>query len=929
MTEWEQALLDLENEPENEELIHQMFRAIHTLKGSAGFIGFGKLQKVCHDLESALQEIRDGTARLDSETIDLLFSGLDLCTRMVSAFASGEQFDEDIGEFLGQLWEQSPQSKLVEKALSGGSSSEDHAGGEGEQPADSSPESSVPQKRFQLKLHIQASGREAYLRAFLIRNRLSAIGTVICEDPPPEILRESGGRFEYTVLVETTNNETAVREALNVDQLEIMGFVEYDGRAAPGETAQHAEGSDGQAPTARVEEVVRVSVERLDTLLNLVGELVIQNSGFITIAGELKSQYGKTPQILDLEAKTELLSKITRDLQDGIMKVRMLPVSTVFNRFYRVVRDLAKDRRKEITLQVYGEETEIDKKVMDRIGDPLVHLIRNAADHGIESREERLAAGKAPVGLIRLGAYQEGDHICIEVSDDGRGLDKNGVLRKAVETRLVRPEEAQGLSDEQILSLIFLPGFSTAREVSQVSGRGVGMDVVKRAIEGMDGSIRIRSSAGRGTSVTISLPLTMAIIPAVLVGVSGSTLAIPLSAVKEVLKLGEAELRSVGTRPAIRLRDEVLAVVYLREALQLDGNGGGSPEDRLPIVIVDYEEKKIGLEVDRVLGTGEIVIKSLSRHYREIDGLIGASILGNGRIALIVDVEAMVRQYYHSDSLEHSFTDSSIFSFQDRRPGGPKARVPATVGPEPEAAIEADGADAAADRPCDEATSDPAAEANVPAASEEDPLADPVAELNSGRGALLEEINNEGAVQASMALSRLTSREIRVSFPESQIIKLGEIPDLLGGPEAPVGGIYVGIEGDLEGGIMMVLPATGMLAFHDQMYGHPQGTCQCIEQVDMSAISELGNILAASFINAISNGTKLTVKSDSPEISVDMCEPVIDSVLARFSQPGERILFTKALIYSEGSDEVACHLLMFLVPESMRALSEVLLDGVD
>ena len=193
----------------------------------------------------------------------------------------------------------------------------------------------------------------------------------------------------------------------------------------------------------------------------------------------------------------------------------------------------------------------------------------------------------------------------------------------------------------------------------------------------------------------------------------------------------------------------------------------------------------------------------------------------------------------------------------------------------------------------------------------------------------VKEINNEGAVQASMALSRLTSREIRVSFPESQIIKLGEIPDLLGGPEAPVGGIYVGIEGDLEGGIMMVLPATGMLAFHDQMYGHPQGTCQCIEQVDMSAISELGNILAASFINAISNGTKLTVKSDSPEISVDMCEPVIDSVLARFSQPGERILFTKALIYSEGSDEVACHLLMFLVPESMRALSEVLLDGVD
>ncbi len=346
----------------------------------------------------------------------------------------------------------------------------------------------------------------------------------------------------------------------------------------PSGTAAVREAHEQFSQGSRADEVVRVSVEKLDTLLNLVGELVIHNSGFIATTQLLKEEYGKARFIYDLEEKTEALTAITRELQDGIMKARMLPIANVFNRFRRVVRDLAKASGKTIILDVFGEETEIDKKVIDRIGEPLVHLVRNSVDHGLETSAERTAAGKPAAGTIRLGAFQEGDHICIEISDDGKGLDREAILRKALEKGLISSEEAPRASAEQVLNFIFLPGFSTARTVTDISGRGVGMDAVKRAVDEMSGNLRVRSTPRVGTTVTISLPLTMAIITAVLVEVSGSTYAIPLSAVREILKASESILRTVGNHNVILLRSEVLALVNLASALQ-DGSAddGMSP----------------------------------------------------------------------------------------------------------------------------------------------------------------------------------------------------------------------------------------------------------------------------------------------------------------------------------------------------------------
>jgi len=430
----------------------------------------------------------------------------------------------------------------------------------------------------------------------------------------------------------------------------------------------------------------------------------------------------------------------------------------------------------------------------------------------------------------------------------------------------------------------------------------------------------------------------------------------------------ETELKTIGTQPVVRLREEVLAMVHMQEALDLGGNDHLKIEDsRLPVVVVEYEGKKIGLGVDRVIGTGEIVIKSLSRHYREIEGLIGASILGNGKIALIVDVEAMVRLYHHADGDERAFTGSNIFNFQARashsdgisgvrEPSNNESEVDKTkeVVEEGEAPKEGDirteeyegsvppgGAVAegeeipeSGDNVLDvaiETADEPKSEEQVGETHEEadgtsqsfspEELAQ---ELSKGTGVLLEEIHNTGAIQASMSISQLTGQEIRISFPESQIVTLREVANNLGGEEAPVGGIYVGLTGELAGGMLIVLPQENLFKFHELLYQQPSGTCTSLEEVDLSGISELGNILSASFINAISNEAKLGLKNETPEISVDMCLSVIDSVLARFNQPGEHILLTKALLFSGETEEVVCHLLLFLEPESLQKLMDVL-----
>ena len=895
LREWEESLLALEKNPGDGEQLNRMFRVIHTMKGSAGFIGYDALQKVAHDLESSLQQVREGNGSLDSATSSFLFEGHDLCRSMIDAFTEGREAPVDAAGFLSRL-----------AALRSGTPSVPIGGSSA---------------TCRLSIRIDGPTREAYLRSFIVKNRLERHGRILAVDPSPDSVKDSSGPFVYVVTLETAALPETIPGCISVDQVSVSleAAAEPTGAADPSAAAA----GEREGKTARAEEVVRVSVQKLDTLLNLVGELVIHNSGFVTTAQKLREEHGKTPSVSDLEQKTEALSAITRDLQQGIMKARMLPVANVFERFHRVVRDLSKASGKPVALEIFGEETEIDKKVIDRISEPLVHLIRNAVDHGIEPAEERAARGKPPEGRVRLAAYQDGDHICIEVSDDGRGLNRDSILRKALEKGLIEPEEASTASTERILGFIFLPGFSTAERISDISGRGVGMDAVKSAVQEMNGRLRVRS-ASSGTTVTITLPLTMAIISALLVEVLDSTFAIPLSAVREILKIRAEALKSAGGRRVIRLREEVLALVKLGSALETERDA--RPEaasNGTPVVVVDFEGRRIGLEVEKILGTREVVIKSLSRHYREIDGLIGASILGNGKIALIVDVETLISRHCFGADPGGKMSQKGIVDIEAIDYQSPQSARTFAPGPSgPPTGGQAAAVPTATPSPASEplAASPPAEEPSGP----ETYLGELARKAINSEGTSLEEVNNASAIQASVSLSQFMGREVRVSFPESRLIRVAEVAEAMGGEETTVGGIYVEVRGDLVGGILLVLPFANLLEMDDLLHGRPRGTARDLSSVDLSALCEMGNILAASFIDTMADRTRLAVASGVPEISVDMCLPVIDSVLARFNQPGDEILVTQAILYGSGSETVVCNLMLFLEPASLQKLMDAL-----
>jgi chemotaxis protein histidine kinase CheA len=893
LAEWERSLLALECRPGDAEQVNGLFRAIHTLKGSAGFLGFDGLARIAHALESRLAEVRDGVRTLDQPQLDGLFAGLDACRTLVGDFADGRPASVDAAEFLRQLAIQ-PCAPAPAPAA----------------PAARPDVGCQPGERLvPVGLHIDGASREAWLRSLLVKARLERLGRIASVTPSPEELRDGGGRFAYTIVLATSQDDAAIRDALTLDQVEVTSL--GDG-AAREPAASQAPSTAVAAPPEHAAEVVRVSVEKLDTLLNLVGELVIQNSGFAVVADTLRGELGRSPLVADLEQRTGSLARIVKELQDGIMKARMLPVSSVFNRFHRVVRDLAKIGGKAVTLEVRGEETEIDKKVIDRIGEPLVHLVRNAVDHGLETAAERAAAGKPAEGRVRLSAYQEGDRICIEVADDGRGLDRAAIARKAIEKGLISETDSAAASDDRVLSFIFLPGFSTAQKVSDISGRGVGMDVVRRVVEDMGGGVRVHSTPGAGTTVTIALPLTMSIISAVLVEVDGSLFAIPLSSVREIVKSAPSLVATVGTRRVVHLREEVFTLAHLGRILRGERDtDGGSGSEGHPIVVVDNEGRTVGLEVDRIEGTREIVIKSLGRHYREIEGLIGASILGSGRIALIVDVESLIG-LCRTDGGEASASEAR-FTVRELAPTGAPADAAPSAGAPAETAVTAPDTAAPAD-----------ASNDAPA----DQLDEAAERLLHAQGTILEEIHNSGAIQASLSLSELTGSEIRVSFPESRLAPLGDISGGLGGAESVVGGVYVGVTGDLDAGILLVVPRAPLFALDDLLHRRPAGTTERIEDADLSALGEAANLVAAAFVNAMAAAAGLRLGMLVPEITVDMCQAVLDSVLARFDRAGDRVLLTQAVIQWGAETPMGCDLLVLLEPASLERLVAALQAGV-
>jgi len=555
----------LESSPDDPDLLNEIFRAAHTIKGTSSFLGFEQVTTLTHRMEDILNKLRKGEMRLSSEIMDTLLDSLDILKGLLEKIREGDLSEEDLTDIVGRL----------NTVLGADDEADEYCPSEpAEEPRTAEP---LPEPDEQL---------------------LAALAET------PESKPDQSG----------------------------------EAAAAPSTPSDDQSGG-GKAPVKRkhTDPTIRVDVERLDALMNMVGELVLGRNSLMQSIGKLQEEHEGDYQLETVSQSAVAVNFITTELQMSVMKMRMQPVGKVFNRFPRLVRDLARDAQKQIELEISGESTELDKSVIEEIGDPLVHIIRNSCDHGLELPQERTAKGKPAVGTVQLQASQEGSNIIIKIIDDGRGFDVDAIRSKAVERGLATRSDVDRMSDRDVFKFIFEAGFSTAKKITDVSGRGVGMDVVRSNIEKLNGMVELDSVKDEGTTITIKLPLTLAIIQGLLVQCEEEVFILPLSSVVETVKTDQSDIHYVNKRPVLCLRDEIIPICNLSQMLRRGYDSFTLTE--LPyIVIVGLAEKKIGLIVDRFLGQEEVVIKSLGSYLGSTEGVAGATILGDGRIRLIVDI---------------------------------------------------------------------------------------------------------------------------------------------------------------------------------------------------------------------------------------------------------------------------------------------------
>ncbi len=589
----DQDLIELENNPKDLDLLNRIFRVAHTIKGSSSFLGFDVLTRLTHNMEDVLNKARKGDLEITHEVMDVILESVDLMKALLEAIKDSGSDDRGI--------EIDNTVKKLE-AVSNGESLSDVA-----QEEEKQEENGGEEKDYS---NLSAQEVEAEIERLLAE-------------------RQEQDRQKRKAKKQA-QQEKAI-EAKVEEKIEKKTEKEIKKAEAPKEE---------RVPTTSIEQTVRVDVKRLDHLMNLIGELVLGKNRLLRIHGDISDKYNNNTLSEELNQIVSSISTVTTDLQLAVMKTRMLPIVKVFNKFPRMVRDLSRELGKSIELIMSGEETELDKSIIEEIGDPLVHIIRNSCDHGIESPEVRAERGKSETGKIILKAYNEGNHIVIEIQDDGKGLDPEALKSKALEKGLITDRDVATMSDKEAFSLIFKAGFSTAAAITNISGRGVGMDVVKTNIEKLNGIIDVESQLGLGTTLKLKIPLTLAIIQALIVGVQEEFYAIPLSSVLETVRISQEEIYTVDGKSVLRLRDEVLPLVHMSSIFEVKNDFGSAKE--IYVVIIGLAEQKIGMIVDCLIGQEEVVIKSLGEYLKNIQGIAGATVRGDGKITLIVDVVAIM-----------------------------------------------------------------------------------------------------------------------------------------------------------------------------------------------------------------------------------------------------------------------------------------------
>ncbi|MGN8375385.1 chemotaxis histidine kinase/response regulator CheAY2 [Helicobacter pylori] len=627
----DQDLVELEHNPEDLDLLNRIFRVAHTIKGSSSFLNLNILTHLTHNMEDVLNRARKGEIKITPDIMDVVLRSIDLMkTLLVTIRDTGSDTnngkENEIEEAVKQLQAITSQNLESTKETSG--------------------TKEAPQKEN--KEEAKEENKENKAKTPTAEN--SASDNPLADEPDLDYANMSAEEVEAEIERLLNKRQEADKERRAQKKQEAKQEVTPTKEPPKTETPKapktetkakaKADTEENKAPSIGVEQTVRVDVRRLDHLMNLIGELVLGKNRLIRIYGDVEERYDGEKFLEELNQVVSSISAVTTDLQLAVMKTRMQPVGKVFNKFPRMVRDLSRELGKSIELIIEGEETELDKSIVEEIGDPLIHIIRNSCDHGIEPLEERRRLNKPETGKVQLSAYNEGNHIVIKISDDGKGLDPVMLKEKAIEKGVISERDAEGMSDREAFNLIFKPGFSTAKVVSNVSGRGVGMDVVKTNIEKLNGIIEIDSEVGVGTTQKLKIPLTLAIIQALLVGVQEEYYAIPLSSVLETVRISQDEIYTVDGKSVLRLRDEVLSLVRLSDIFKVDAILESNSD--VYVVIIGLADQKIGVIVDYLIGQEEVVIKSLGYYLKNTRGIAGATVRGDGKITLIVDVGAMM-----------------------------------------------------------------------------------------------------------------------------------------------------------------------------------------------------------------------------------------------------------------------------------------------
>ncbi len=684
-------VLALEQDAENMDTVNEIFRTAHTFKGMAGTMGYKRMQNLTHDMENVFSKVRDGELKVSAKMVDVLFQCLDALEEYVSNIREtqdeGDNDNQPIIKALNAMLDGSDGDDSAAKAPA----EEKKAEAPAKEAASGNKWDSVVIKEADYKKLDDAvnSGKKLYglnvvvqdgcilkaARAFLVFKAIEELGEIITTDPSTQDIEDEKFESDFCMIIGSESTPDKIVQAVkNVSEIADCFIGEYTvntpgddmaeepkeeeketpkaetkqaapaknevapaGKASPTAQGSQKQGDKKAAGKPQVSHTIRVDIEKLDVLMNLVSELIIAKNSLVSAATASSSSGSGSNSINE---HIEYLESVTTNLHESVMKVRMVPIESVVNKFPRMIRDLSKKLDKPMELYMSGEETELDRTVVDEIGDPLMHLLRNSADHGLESAEVRAQRGKPEVGSIFLDAYQDGNNVVIEVRDDGNGIDTDSVRQKAIERGIMTEEQAYATDDDDIIQLLFMPSFSTAKKVSDVSGRGVGLDVVKSKIEALSGEVEVKTKLGEGSTFIIRLPLTLAIIQALMVVVGGEKYAISLGSIQTIEDISPSDIKIVQSKEVIHLRGTVIPIIRLDE--MLDCQSERKPDANMVVVIVKKGDKLAGLVVDELIGQQEIVIKSMGKYINKCKFISGATILGDGEIALILDSNAII-----------------------------------------------------------------------------------------------------------------------------------------------------------------------------------------------------------------------------------------------------------------------------------------------